>query len=146
MKSFSHVRLFATPWTVACQAPLSMGFSRQKYWSGLPFLSPGDLPHPGIEPGSPSLEAAALISEPPEKPTFRLILLELRSVCSCSVVSHVRLFVTPWTAARQASLSSTISWSLLKFMSIESVISLDVIYSWMFSLTARLVCTLITAL
>ena len=47
----------ATPWTVACQAPLSMGFSRQEYWSGLPFLSPGDLPDPGIEPGSPALQA-----------------------------------------------------------------------------------------
>ena len=45
----------ATPWTVACQAPLSMGFSRQEYWSGLPFLSPGDLPDPGIKPGSPAL-------------------------------------------------------------------------------------------
>ena len=48
----SHVQLFATPWTVACQAPLSMGFSRQEYWSGLPFTSPGDLPNPGIEPKS----------------------------------------------------------------------------------------------
>ena len=47
----------ATPWTVACQAPLSMGFSRQEYWSGLPFLSPGDLPDPGIEPGSHALQA-----------------------------------------------------------------------------------------
>ena len=46
---------FATPWTVALQAPLSMGFSRQEYWSGLPFPSPGDLPHPGIEPVSPTL-------------------------------------------------------------------------------------------
>ena len=55
VKSLSHVRLFATPWTVACQAPPSMGFSRQEYWSGLPFPSPGDLPDPGIEPGSPTL-------------------------------------------------------------------------------------------
>ena len=58
-------RLFATPWTVAYQAPPSMGFSRQEYWSGLPFPSPGDLPHPGIKPGSPSLQADALPSEPP---------------------------------------------------------------------------------
>ena len=50
----------ATPWTVACQAPLSMGFSRQEYWSGLPFPSPGDLPNPGIEPGSPALQADSL--------------------------------------------------------------------------------------
>ena len=51
----SHVHLFATPWTVAYQAPLSMGFPRQEYWSGLPFLSPVDLPNPGIEPSSPAL-------------------------------------------------------------------------------------------
>ena len=52
-----------TPWTVACQAPLSMGFSRQAYWSGLPFPSPGDLPYPGIEPGSPALQADSLSTE-----------------------------------------------------------------------------------
>ena len=51
----SHVQLFATPWTVAYQSLPSMGFSRQEYWSGLPFSSPGDLPNPGIEPGSPTL-------------------------------------------------------------------------------------------
>ena len=68
VKSLSHVRLFATPCTVAHQAPPSMGFSRQEYWSGLPFSSPGDLPNPGIEPGSPALQADALLSEPPGKP------------------------------------------------------------------------------
>ena len=68
MKSLSRVRLFGTPWTVAYQAPLSMGFSRQEYWSGLPFPSPGDLPNPGIKPGSPALQADALTSEPPGKP------------------------------------------------------------------------------
>ena len=57
-----------TPWTVAYQAPPSMGFSRQEYWSGLPFLSPGDLPDPGMEPVSPALEADALTSESPGKP------------------------------------------------------------------------------
>ena len=65
---YSRVRLFATPWTVAYQAPPSMGFSRQEYWSGLPFPSPGDLPNPGIEPGSPALQADALLSEPLGKP------------------------------------------------------------------------------
>ena len=55
MKSLSHVQLFETPWTVAHQAPPSMGFSRQEYWSGLSFPSPGDLSNPGIEPGSPAL-------------------------------------------------------------------------------------------
>ena len=57
-----------TLWTVAHQAPQSMEFSRQEYWSGLPFPSPGDLPNPGIEPGSPALQADALPSEPPGKP------------------------------------------------------------------------------
>ena len=61
----SRVRLFATPWTVAYQAPPSMGFSRQECWSGLPFPSPGDLSDPGIEPRSPALQADALLSEPP---------------------------------------------------------------------------------
>ena len=65
MKLLSRVRLFATPWTVAYQAPPSMGFSRQECWSGLPFPSPGDLPDPGIKPGSPVLQADALPSEPP---------------------------------------------------------------------------------
>ena len=67
MNSLRFVQLFATPWTVACQSPLSMGFSRQAYWSGLPFPSPGDLPNPGIEPRSPVLQADTLSSEPPGK-------------------------------------------------------------------------------
>ena len=66
MKLLSRVRPFVTPWTVAYQAPPSMGFSREEYWSGLPFPSPGDLPNPGIEPGSPAFQADALTSEPPE--------------------------------------------------------------------------------
>ena len=57
-----------TPWTIAHQAPLSMGFFRQECWSGLPFPSPGDLPDPGIEPWSLALQADALTSEPPGKP------------------------------------------------------------------------------
>ena len=68
VKSLSPVRLFATPWTGAHQAPPSMGFSRQEYWSGLPFPSSGDLPNPGIKPRSPALQADALTSEPPGKP------------------------------------------------------------------------------
>ena len=68
VKSLSHVRLFETPQTVAYQVLPSMGFSRQEYWSGLPFPSPEDLPHPGIEPRSPSLQTDALPSEPPGKP------------------------------------------------------------------------------
>ena len=59
----SRVRLFVTPRTVACQASLSMGFSRQEYWSRLPFPFPGDLPNPGIEPWSPALQADSLPTE-----------------------------------------------------------------------------------
>ena len=56
MRMLSRVQFFVTSWTVAHQAPLSMGFSRQEYWSGLPFLPPGDLPEPGIKPESPALQ------------------------------------------------------------------------------------------
>ena len=67
VKLLSRVRLFETPWTVAYQAPPSMGLSRQEYWSGLLFLSPGDLPDPGIKPRSPAFQADTLTSEPPGK-------------------------------------------------------------------------------
>ena len=74
VKSLSCVRLFVTPWTAAHQAPPSMEFSRQEYWSGLPFPSPGDLPDPGIEPGSPTLRVDALPSEPPgNQPLFEVV-------------------------------------------------------------------------
>ena len=83
VKSLSRVRLFTTPWTIAYQAPPSMGFSRQEYWSGLPFPSPEELPNPGIEPRSPALQADTLTSEPPgklleEKPLI-IILQELHT-------------------------------------------------------------------
>ena len=81
LSHFSRVRLYATPETAAHQAPLSLGFSRQEHWSGLPFPSPEDLPNPGIELGSPIL----------------LLLL--------SHFSRVRLYATPETAAHQAPLS-----------------------------------------
>ena len=69
LKSLSHVRLFVTSWTVAYQAPPSMGFSRQEYWSGLPFPSPGDLPDPGIEPVflAPALAGGFFAPGPPGK-------------------------------------------------------------------------------
>ena len=66
----SCARLFATPWTAAHQTPLSMRFCRQGYWSGLPFPSPGDLPNPGIEPGSPALQADSLLTELQGKPLY----------------------------------------------------------------------------
>ena len=67
VKSLSRIQLFATPWTVALQAPPSMEFSRQDYWGGLPFPSPGDLPDPGIKPRLPTLQTDALLSKPPGK-------------------------------------------------------------------------------
>ena len=68
----SHVQLFETPWAVAHQALLSLGFPRQQYWRGLPFPPTGDLPDPGIEPGSPALRADSLPSEPPGKLSFNI--------------------------------------------------------------------------
>ena len=73
LSHFSHVQLFVTPLTIAHQGPLSMGFSRQKYWSGLPFPDPGALPDPGIEPTSltsPSSAGGSFITEPPGKPSL----------------------------------------------------------------------------
>ena len=67
-ESLSHVQFFATPRTVAHQDPLSMEFSRQECWTGLPFPSPGDFPNPGIVPGSPALQADSLPTEQPRKP------------------------------------------------------------------------------
>ena len=115
----SRVQLFAAPWTVAHQTPLSMIFSRQKYWSGLPFPSPRDLPHLVIKSVSPALQEDSLPTEPPGSPYN----------CCCSVpqlssvqpISCVRIFATPWSAACQASLSITNSQSLPKLMSIELV-------------------------
>ena len=89
-----------TVWTVAHQAPLSMGFSRQEYWSGLPIPTSGDLPHPGIEPSSlasPPLAGGFFSIVPQGKPKLGKIRLDQ--------ISRVRLFVTPWTVARQAPLS-----------------------------------------
>ena len=68
VNSLSHVQLLATPWTVALQALLFLGFPRQEYWSGLPFPSPGDLPGSGIKSASPALAGRFFIAEPPEKP------------------------------------------------------------------------------
>ena len=115
VNSLSRVQLFVTPWTVAHQAPLSMGFSRQEYWSGLPFLSPGDLPNPGIKPRSPALQVYTLTSEPPGK------LFKHVQFSSVQSLSHVWLFANPWTVAHQVPLSMGFSkqeyWSGLPFPS-----------------------------
>ena len=88
VKPLSRVRLFATLWTVAYQAPPSVGFSRQEYWSGLPFPSPGDLPDPGIEPGSPTLQADALLSEPPGGPGSKQLEGVLKNIKKIQQNSH----------------------------------------------------------
>ena len=72
--SLSHVQLFAAPWTVAYQVPLSMGFSRQEYWSGVLFSSPEDLPDPGIKPASHALAGRFFATEPPGKPYLKCII------------------------------------------------------------------------
>ena len=78
VKSLSRVRLFVTPWTVVYQAPQSMEFSRHEYWSGVPFPSPGDLPDPGIKPGSPTLHTDALPSKPPGKSIITKGILKIK--------------------------------------------------------------------
>ena len=75
LKSFSHAWLFMSPWFVACQTPLSMGFSRQKYWSGLPCLPPGDFPDSEIEPPSPGSPADSLPTELSGKPEGSICVL-----------------------------------------------------------------------
>ena len=99
VKSLSRIPLFATPWTVAYQAPLSMRFSRQEYWSGLPFPSPGDLPDPGIEPGSPTLQTDALPSEPPGKSGH------LKSIKTLSLLHLVVFLLKSLTSACLKALS-----------------------------------------
>ena len=88
--SHSVVPIFATPWTVAHQAPLSIGFSRQEYWSGLPFPSPGDLPNPGIEPRSLTLQADSSPFEPPGKPQYIVVIIIKTCPLVCSATgSHI---------------------------------------------------------
>ena len=105
VKSLSHVWLIVTPWTVAYQAPTSMEFSRQEYWSGFPFPSPEDWTQ-GL-------------------PLCRQMLYLLSHIQSNTIIgqslNHVQLFAAPGFAACQASLSFTVSWGLLKLMFIESV-------------------------
>ena len=88
---FSHVLLFVTPWTAAHQAPLSMGFSRQEYQSGLPGPTPGDLPDPRIEPASPALQADSL---PPGKPLHRR---QFPSNQHSIILSNVHNFINIYT-------------------------------------------------
>ena len=95
--SFSRARLFATPWTVVYKAPLSMEFSRQEYWSGLPFPSPGDLPDPGIKPRSPALRADALPSEPSGNRTLLIIYLNWKQSRCPSAREWIKTVIHPYS-------------------------------------------------
>ena len=102
LRLFSCVQLFVTLWTVAHQVPLTMGFSRQEYWSRLPFPSPGDLPDPGIKSGFPALQADSLSSQPPGKsPTLSLLILKLVSIhthksTGLKCLLHETMFISPF--------------------------------------------------
>ena len=118
LSHFSCGRLFATLYTVAHQDPMSMGFSRQLYWSGLPLPPSGDLPDSMIKSASLYLlhwQAGSLPLAPPGKSLSFYVVVQL--------LSCAQLFVTQWIAARYAPLSLTLFWSLLKFMFIEWMIS-----------------------
>ena len=106
----SCVQLFPTPWTVAHQAPLSMGFSRQDYWSGLPFPSPGDLPDAGIEPGSPTLQADSFLSEPT---ILKIHWQKYERTYICTRLCKAALFITAkeWKQAQMFSDRELTEWT-----------------------------------
>ena len=118
-KLLSRAQFFVTPWTVAHQVPQSMEFSRQEYWSGLPFPSPGDLPDPRIELGPPALQADALPSEPPgrdafnSKCTYSSIILQTsqinRSIVGCYRVEILSSLLTSHFLMVSSSLSPFLS-------------------------------------
>ena len=113
LSHFSRVWLFATLWTVAHQASLSLGFSRQEYWSGLPCIPPGYLPDPGIEPGSPvsCIVGGFFTTEPPGKPSDGMK-VKVKSL------SRVRLFATPWTVA-YSSIHGILQARILEWVAIS---------------------------
>ena len=111
----SCIQCFATLWIIPQQAPLSMGFSRQEYWSGLPRPPPGDPTHPGIEPTSPTLQVDSSLLTHRGSPLIKVAVVQL--------LKCVQLFVTPWIAALLAFLCFSISQSLLKLLSTESMMA-----------------------
>ena len=137
MKSLSRVGLFATPWIVAYQAPPSMGFSRQEYWSGLPFPSPGDLLNPGTEPGSPALQTEALPSEPPGKPIiFRACLIvHYIDVTPCNLLTAL-LLLSIWALSRFLVSLTVLQGIFLGIKLLDSV----ALYHYQEWMRVRLVC------
>ena len=112
-KLLSHIWLFATPRTVACQAPMSLEFFRQGYWSGLPGPAPGDPPYPEIESEIPALQANSLSSEPPGKSYISYILVHAKSL------GHIRLFVTLWAVADRLLCPWDSSGKILEWVAIS---------------------------
>ena len=104
-----------TPLTVACQAPLSIRFSRQEHWSGLPFPSPGDLPDPGVKPGCPALQADSLLSEPPGKPI--LIAAAAKSLQSCPTLCDPIDGSPPGSPFPGILQARTLEWVAISFSS-----------------------------
>ena len=113
MKFLSHVWLFATPWTVAYQAPPSKKFFRHKYWSGLPFPSPGDVPDLGIKPRSPALQVDALPSEPPGKPLYAAA--AAKSLQSCPTLCDPRDVSPPSSPVPGILQARTLEWVAISF-------------------------------
>ena len=118
-QSLSCVRLFLTPQTIAHQAPLSMGFFRQEYWSGLPFPFPGELPDPGIKPGSPVIWADALQSEPPGKPLYALSIIIKISYAHKTQDLKIFGFIN-WLFNKYCAWVET-SWVTLIFIKLDSI-------------------------
>ena len=108
------------PWTVALQAPLSMGFSRQEYWSGLPCLPPGDLPNPGTEPGTPTLQADSLPSEPLGETPY--------SCRICAIKNQVRILYRGGILPQSPSLS----WKIKEFAKRALVLEKEVFTKYAF--------------
>ena len=114
VSSLSRLWLFVTPWTAAHQAPLSLRFSRQGYWSGLPFPSPGDLPNPGIEPGSPALQANSLPTELQGKLDMYILnclkFQEAINACICKFWTDVEKLGKNYLSTKKTFYSKMIAW------------------------------------
>ena len=130
------------PWTVAHQAPLSMGFPRQGYWSGLPFPSPGDLPNAGIKPGSPTLQADTLPSEPPG---LAFVLIRYRLRCSNkrfqNAVAYVRKFFFFFSLVQQFRDKGSSAFEPLPYKTIQKFrfpLTVDLSFSRNFSSSLQL--------
>ena len=106
---------FATPWTVAHQASLLMGFSRQEYWSGLPFPPPGDLPDPGIKLASPALAGGFFATEPPGKTTQATAAAAAKSLQSCPTLCEPRDGSPPGSPVPGVLQARTLEWVAISF-------------------------------